>query len=253
MKEVILRTILLMFILTSSTHFVEANTYLTENSTWSAELTGSFWASIALADADNDGDLDLALTGCSNGGGNTASCNTPASFIYINNGTSLVEDSTWKGDITDVWKSSIAFGDINDDGKLDLALTGQTDTAIVSKVYINNGTGFAENSTWQSDLTGIFFGAIVLGDINNDTKLDLIIAGRNASGGGNQFTEIYINNGTQLVANSSWSSNLLNVDQSSIVLGDYDNDGDLDLSLIGHISSDRHRIYNNTGTTFKRL
>ena len=58
---------------------------------------------------DNDGDLDLALTGCNNGSGNTALCNGRNSFIYINNGTSLVENSTWKGDITDVWKGSIAL------------------------------------------------------------------------------------------------------------------------------------------------
>ena len=122
MKEVILRTILLMFILTSSTHFVEANTYLTENSTWSAELTGSFWASIALGDADNDGDLDLAQIGCTSTSG--SACNGYLSKIYVNNGVNLSENSTWEENLTAVNYGSIAWADVDNDGDLDLALTG---------------------------------------------------------------------------------------------------------------------------------
>ena len=115
---------------------------LTENPTWQANLTAVNYGSIAWGDVDNDGLLDLALTGCNNGGGAVSVCNGIQSFVYMNNGTSLVENSTWKGDITNVWKGSIAFGDIDLDGKLDLALTGQSSTAKISKIYINNGTFF---------------------------------------------------------------------------------------------------------------
>ena len=194
---------------------------LTDNSTWGSNLTAVHYGSIAWGDVDNDGDLDLALTGCNDGGGNSAACNSYNTFIYINNGTSLVADSIWKGDITNVWKSSIALGDIDLDGRLDLALTGQSSSAKISKIYINNGTGFAENTTWQNGLTGVFESAIALGDIDNDNDLDLILTGD--AGTSEETAKVYINNGASLVENTTWQANLLAVDQSAISLGDFDN------------------------------
>ncbi len=57
------------------------------------------------------------------------------------------------------------------------------------------------------------------------------------------IAKVYINNGSTLIENSTWQQNLLSTQLSTISLGDYDNDEDLDLTLIGHTSSDIHRIY----------
>ncbi len=231
--------------------YINNGTGLIDNSTWSANLTGVHYGSIALGDIDNDGDLDLVLTGCSGGGSYTTSCddNAEKSFVYINNGISLVENSTWKGDMADVWKGSIALGDINNDGKLDLVLTGQTTTSIISKVYINNGTGFAENLAWQSSLSAIDASAVVLGDIDNDNDLDLIISGEDS--GNTKHTEVYLNNGSSFARNTTWDTNLVAVGDSSLALGDFDSNGYLDLTLIG--CCDKHRTYNNTGTAFSEV
>lgn len=225
--------------------YINNGSSLIENSTWQDNLTAVTYSSVAFGDVDNDGDLDLALTGCSSGGG-VELCNTPRAFIYINNGTSLVDNSTWKGDISEVGESSIAFGDVDNDGKLDLALTGQTGEGRISKIYINNGTGFEENSTWQTDLVGVDSCGITFGDIDNDNKLDFILTGEDDNY--NKNTKVYINNGTSFEENSIWQQNLIAVDKSSVSVGDINNDGDLDLTLIG--CCDRHRLYNNSGTTF---
>jgi hypothetical protein len=234
--------------------YINNGTTLNENSTWEQNLTGVNYGSLALGDINNDGYLDLALTGCNNGGGGlVATCNNGGyqTFIYINNGTSFVESSQWENNLTKTWKGSLAFGDINNDGKLDLALSGQSNTAKISKIYINNGTSLVENQQWENNLTTVYESALTFGDINNDGKLDLALCGD--AGISDEISKIYISNGTSLVENSTWEQNLLGVDWCSLTLGDYNDDGYLDLSLIGHTTEDNHDIYRNNGTSFIKI
>ena len=222
-----------------------------DNSTWGGNLTAVHYGSIAWGDIDNDGDLDLVLTGCNNGGSTTSACGSDGeqSFIYVNNGTSLVENSTWKGDITNIARGSIALGDIDLDGDLDLALSGQSTSANIAKIYINNGTGFEENSTWQQDLTAVFQGSTTFVDMDNDGDLDLTLVGKSESG----ISRIYINNGTAFERNATWDQNLLGVLKGSVAWGDFNNNGNIDLSLTGQSAGDHHEIYNNTGITFNKV
>lgn len=225
-------------------------TSFVENSFWETNLNPANYGSLALADVDNDGDLDLIFSGCLDGGGTISFCNSIFSTIYINNDTSFVENSTWKGDIPSLWKSSFAFGDVNNDGKLDLVASGSTDSQVISKVFINNGTSFKENSFWEQNLIGVFGSSTTLIDIDNDGKLDLLLSGD--KGLGDYTTNIYLNNGTSFVENT-WGQNLFGVELASNAWGDFDNNGRMDLSLTGHTGSDEHRIYNNTGTTLVEI
>ena len=233
---------------TISKVYLNNETSLVENSQWQQNLTNIKYGSLTFVDIDNDGDLDLALSGCSSGGGYVASCDTSAikTFIYLNNGTSLVESTQWQQNLTFVWRSALTFGDIDNNGKLDLILTGDTGSSYISKIYLNNGTSLVESQQWQSNLTGIAKSSVVVGDTDNDGDLDLIISGRDINS--NKLTKLYINNGTTLTESSQWQQNLVSVDDSSLALADFDNDGDLDLSLTG--CCDIHRVYRNNGTTF---
>ncbi len=228
--------------------YINNGTSFIENSARESNLTGVNYGSIALGDIDNDGDLDLALSGCINRGGSTSACPNAEdrfSAIYVNNGTSFVENSTWKGDIVNTWKSSFAFGDIDLDGKLDIVLSGSTGVGLISKVYLNNGSAFKENISWEQELTGVYGSSTTLVDVDNDGKLDLFLVGDSGSG---YIAKAYINNGTSFIENSTWEQNLLGVELASTVWGDFDNNGKMDFSLIGHTSSDEHSIYNNTGS-----
>ena len=233
--------------------YINNGTGLYNNSTWGGSLTAVHYGSIAFGDIDNDDDLDLILNGCNNGGASVSACNDGGqSFVYLNNGTGLSENSTWKGNIINVAKASIALGDIDNDGKLDLVLAGQSSIGNVAKIYINNGSSFIENSTWQNDLTAVFAGSTTLVDIDNDNDLDLGLIG-DSLGAEGYISKIYINNGTTFIENSTWQQNLVGVETASSAWGDYDNDGDMDLTIMGHTSSDEHEIYNNTGTTLTRI
>jgi len=230
--------------------YINNGTSLIESSQWEQNLITVNYGSLAFGDIDNDGDLDLALSGCNNGGGRLSSCNSGGynAKIYINNGTSLVENTQWEQNLSGIWNGGTNFGDVNNDGKLDLVVTGSTSSGRVSKVYINNGTSLVENTQWQSNINGIAEGENILGDIDNDGDLDLLVTGD--EGNSDEITRVYINNGTSLVENTIWEQNLQALEWSSLALGDIDNDGDLDLTLIGHFSSDIHRIYRNNGSTF---
>ncbi len=223
-----------------------------ENSTWQQNLTGIDYGSLMFGDIDNDGDLDLVLTGCNAGADAVSSCTNGYDItkIYENNGTSFRENSTWQQNLTAVYRSSLSFGDIDNDGDLDLVLTGiSTSAGLIAKVYLNNGTSLIESTQWQQNLTKITESFLVLGDVNNDEKLDLILSGKDINS--NKITKVYINNGTSLTESIQWYTNIHAVNEGSLVLGDFDSDSDLDLSLTG--CCDHHRIYQNNGTSFAEI
>lgn len=163
--------------------------------------------------------------------------------IYINNGTSLVANSTWYENIVDFWDSAVAFGDIDNDGDLDLVASGtegEGQTA-QSKIYINNGSSFIESVIWGSDLVGVTYSSLAFGDYDNDGHLDLGIMGLVDS------LYMYRNDGATLIKNST---NIFSIYDGAFAWGDYDNDGDID--IVGTGREYYTRVYNNNETTFIR-
>ena len=154
-----------------------------------------------LGDIDNDKDLDLALIGCSSGTASLSNCITKVAEIYINNQGNFVYNQTWSQNLTGVWKGSIAFGDYDNDGDLDLALSGtvaQANSGAITKIYNNNGTAFIEDT--NNNLEGVFWGALAFNDYDNDNDLDLIVTGGNISG--NKTTKLYNSDASELKQNS---------------------------------------------------
>ena len=93
-----------------------------------ANLTGVSYSSVAWGDYDNDGDLDILLTG--DDGSNYIS------KVYRNDGGGSFTDIG--ANLTGVYHSSVAWGDYDNDGDLDILLTGDDGSNLLSKVYRNN-------------------------------------------------------------------------------------------------------------------
>lgn len=101
-------------------------------------------------DYDNDGDLDLIV---SNG-----YCNSQlANFLYENQGDgSFVRTDSELPNLPAVCSYGAAWGDINNDGFLDLMMAncknGQASTSPANSLYLNNGNG---NKWLKVKLTGV--------------------------------------------------------------------------------------------------
>lgn len=140
--------------------------------------------------------------------------------------------SPWQA-LNGVWKSDAQWGDINNNGYLDLVVSGEdTSGALVTQVYINlNGTMML-----NQDLEGVqneSSGNLGWGDYDGDGLLDLAVAGMGGSG---RIARVYKNDGAGVF---NWDSEqvLTGVSNASVAWGDYDNDGDLDLFICGHDGS----------------
>lgn len=122
---------------------------------------GSSWG-----DIDNDGDLDLFVTNASN----------EPNFLYKNNGDGTfvkVTTGTFESDLGN--SAGSAFGDMDNDGDLDLYVTN--DQNEVKFLYINDGLGnFTKDSVGvETSAVGNTFGT-ALSDIDNDGDLDIFVA-----------------------------------------------------------------------------
>ncbi len=190
-------------------------------------FTGVFASSVAWGDYDNDGYLDILLTGDTG--------TAPRSRIYKNNG-----DGTFSYvviSLTQVTQGSVAWGDYDNDGDLDILLTGVSVSDVISRIYKNNGDGTFSNS--GISLIGVRDCSAAWGDYDNDGYLDILLTG-------DYETKIYKNNGDGTFSNSGIS--LPEVNFGSAAWGDYDNDGYLDILLTGDTESVKiSKIYKNNG------
>ena len=194
---------------------------------------------IAFADTDGDADQDLLITG------RDGSPNHYAHF-YLNDGS-----GNFTPDTTQPFEPSIGgnleFADIDNDGDLDLFMTGRDNNNLIfSKLYQNGGTGGFSEVT-STPFLSVGGSASAFFDMDNDNDLDLILAGKNNSN--QKKTTLYENDGS---GNFSLVSNILfeNVDLAAIAIEDSDNDGDLDVLINGENDSGVPvcQLYLNDGT-----
>jgi len=138
---------------------------------------------------------------------------------------------------------SVAWGDYNNDGYLDILLAGSDVTgSFYTKIYKNNGNSSFEEQT-NINLRGLNNCSVKWGDYDNDGDLDIIMSGENRG----STTLLYINEGNNIFTELDF--NFLDLKESSVALGDYDNDGDLDILLAGMDNTDNtvSKIYRNNG------
>ena len=129
----------------------------------------------AVGDYDNDGHIDIFLTG------RRAEDGAPVSTLYRNNGAGGFTDVTAESgdlaarDISGIYWGN-AFFDYDNDGDLDLYVTSESLTEIrTNSLYENNGDG---TFTRVTDLafprnTGPSGAAAAIGDYNGDGALDI--------------------------------------------------------------------------------
>ncbi|TYB75940.1 T9SS type A sorting domain-containing protein [Bizionia saleffrena] len=205
-----------------------------------------FYPSTDWGDYDNDGNLDLIISGAIDTTGDY-SPNESAVRLYKNNNGVLSEIST--PTITNVHLGFVKFIDIDNDGDLDLLVSGQNYSDLTSyffTVYENVNNTFVT----KQQLEGVILGSIDFGDYDNDGDLDLLVTGGyQASTGASSLTRIYTNtDGTFADA----SAGFIGLQNGNAQFGDLDNDDDLDILVMGldENYSPTLKTYFNTNAIF---
>lgn len=194
----------------------------------------------AWCDIDNDGDLDVFFTGNDDSG-------AALSHLFINDGGGVfTEISTSIAGLSD---AAASFGDMNNDGLADLAVTGFDGSSAVSAIYRNDGGGTFANI--GAGLTNVYHGGIAWADYDNDGLFDLLICGETDAG--NPQTILYHNDGGEVFSDAL--AGLTAVTYSSCAWSDVDLDGDMDLAINGENDSQVgvSIIYLNEDGTFSDM
>ncbi len=195
---------------------------------------------LAWGDLDGDSDLDLIISGTAAAGPQTA--------IFLNDGTGGLSPSPNIGQLANVFNASIDLGDIDNDGDVDIALSGSAGaTNFVTEIYVNDGSGSFLGL--NAGLTATTEGSVQFGDFNDDGLRDLLISGLSSNG---PITELYTNNGGSFLLDSINSSVFSNIESGIASWIDIQKDGKLDIVLTGKIDNTfatRFNVYQNNELT----
>ena len=172
------------------------------------------------ADYDNDGDMDQLLTWIRYDSNDGLYHPDTTLATYNNGSVSRTNDN-----LVNVKSAASAWADYDNDGDLDLALAGDTESGLVTKIYYNDNGKLMDAGM---DLPGVKNCSLAWGDYDNDGDSDLAIAGISESG--SPITRVFRNDKTAFVDSGI---NVIGVSSGTVAWGDCDNDGDLDLLVAG--------------------
>jgi hypothetical protein len=168
---------------------------------------------VAVADVNADGKLDLVVTDAS------AAAATTTISVLLGNG-----DGTFQPHVeyqAGLVPTSVAIGDFNGDGKLDLAVA---DFSKVNTVTVLLGKGDGTFSAPVSYPVGFLPEFVAAADLNRDGKLDLVVANQADS-----TVSILLGNGDGTFRSQvTYATGCV---PTSVVVADFNGDGNLDIAV----------------------
>jgi hypothetical protein len=139
----------------------------------------------------------------------------------------------------------LSWGDYDNDGDLDILVSGTDVTNYQLRIYKNNGNGTFNSAQVEVDATsgGLTSSEVAWSDYDNDGDLDVFIHGKDVDN--NYQLRLYTKlPGDNFVGGDNINSLNGGLQNGGLSLGDLDNDGDLDLVESG---ADLLRIFYNNG------
>jgi hypothetical protein len=193
-------------------------------------LTENTLNCVITADLDADGDVDLIV------GQATLAGPYEEVAVYLNNGDGSFAAPATYGDTVSAWR--VLAADLNGDGFPDL-VSGGSGLAYTS---INDRSGGFPDWTAYSGGQDHYFRAVAAGDVNHDGDVDLAVTYYNDSTGSSAVS-VMLNDGAGVFSTGAAYPVLVDVMDSD--MGDMDDDGDVDVVVIGAGGID---VLRNNGT-----
>jgi Pro-kumamolisin, activation domain/FG-GAP-like repeat/Bacterial Ig-like domain (group 3)/FG-GAP repeat len=198
----------------------------------SLTVTASQVSTTTMSESGNPGDYTLNATVTGQGpvapGGtvsflDTSNANSVLGSAALGNGVATLSWQNPQSPATGTQPGSIALGDFNGDGVLDMAVTNAGSNTLTILLGNGDGTFNAASSSPQTSTDPSF---VTVGDFNRDGKADLAVANL----GSNNVTILLGNgDGTFTAASSSPETGY---QPQSMAVGDFNCDGILDLAVL---------------------
>ena len=170
--------------------------------------------SIALADFNGDGYLDMAIADEAVSGAVT---------VLLGNGSGGFTAASYSPISVGKLNASVVAGDFNGDGKPDLAIASFGNDSLI--VLLGSGSGFTA-ATGSPYATEHQPNSVTAGDFNGDGNLDVALAN---SGGGS--VTVFLGNGSGAFTAASGNPFSVGTNPQFLMTGDFNLDGEPDLAV----------------------
>jgi len=182
-----------------------------------AGLAGVINSSTSIEDLNGDGNKDLLITGWDG--------SNPTATLYLGGGDGTFEEAG--ADLTGVRFGATSITDIDEDGNKDLLITGWDGSNPTATVYLGGGDGtFVEA---DAGLTGVWFSATSIADIDNDENEDVLLVGRDENNSATATLYLGGGDGTFEEAETDLTGSTF----SATSIADFDADGNEDILITG--------------------
>ncbi|MCA6402768.1 MAG: VCBS repeat-containing protein, partial [Cytophagales bacterium] len=195
--------------------------------------TGFAPYSVSIGDLDGDGKADLAVA---NGSGSSVS-------VFRNTGSAGTISYAAKVDFTTgLFPYSVSIGDLDGDGKADLAIANQSSNTV--SVFRNTGSAGTISYAAKVDFaTGSDPSSASIGDLDEDRTADLAVANARSN-----TVSVFRNTGSAgTISYATKVDFATGISPLSVSIGDLDGDGKADLA-VANKGSNTVSVFRNTGS-----